>query len=94
MTTLHEAGPPRPVDLPPLQEGRLYNADETSLYTNRKPLWLKRALCAGHIPGGRLGRKAVWSAQDIRDIVAQATGAPQKRPSRGGGNRTKQRPAA
>lgn len=94
MTTLHDAGPPRPVvDLPPLQEGRLYDADETSLYVNQDSLWLKRALRAGRIPGGRLGRKAVWSAQDIRDIVAQATGAPQKRPSRGGG-RAKQRPAA
>ncbi|MBL1100091.1 hypothetical protein [Streptomyces coffeae] len=83
--TGNEHGPPAVVALPPLHDDRLYSAEEVSQYTGAKPQWLKRALRSQMIPGGYLGRNPVWTAQHIRDLIAQ-THEPQKRPSRGGGN--------
>lgn len=83
--TANELGRPAVVELPPLQDDRLYSAEEVSQYTGAKPQWLKRELRGESIPGGYLGRNPVWTATHIRQLIAQ-THEPQKRPSRGGGN--------
>ncbi|GAA4705458.1 hypothetical protein [Streptomyces youssoufiensis] len=82
--TANATGSPTVVELPPLQEGRLYSADETSQYVLAKAQWLKRELKKEAIPGGYLGRTPCWTADDIRELI-QLTRAPQKREPRGGG---------
>ncbi|MFD7554180.1 hypothetical protein ACFV9E_06520 [Streptomyces sp. NPDC059835] len=80
------SSPPTVEELPPLQEGRLYKAEETSQYVPMSPNWLKRAAGADKIQHTRVGRFIFWNAQNIRDISA---GVPHQ-PSHG----STRRPAA
>lgn len=65
------SSPPTAIEeLPPLQDDRLYDADETSLYVKKSARWLKRAAGADEIQHTRVGRSVRWSAKNIRDITA------------------------
>lgn len=75
MKTLDETRPVAIVELPPLQDDRLYKAEEAAPYVNVEPRFLKRAAAADTIQHTYVGRFPRWSAQNIRDIVA---GAPHK----------------
>lgn len=80
MTTPHETGPPILIEeLPPLQDHRLYTADEVAPYVGVAPRFLKRAAAADQIQHTYVGRFPRWSAQHVRDIVAGVPHQPQRR---------------
>lgn len=84
------SSPPTAVkELPPLQEHRLYDADETSLYVKKSANWLKRAAGADKIQHTRVGRSVRWSARNIRDITAGVEHQPSH-----GSSRNSSKPAA
>lgn len=77
------SSPPTAIEeLPPLQDDRLYDADETSQYVKKSPRWLKRAAGADEIQHTRLGRSVRWSAKNIRDITAGVKHTPSHGTSR------------
>lgn len=83
MTSPHETGPPTLIEeLPPLQEDRLYAAEEAAPYIGVKPNWLKRAAGADRVQHTSVGRFKRWSAQNIRDIVAGAPHQPSRQARR------------
>jgi hypothetical protein len=73
-----------PVELPPLRDDVLYDAEQTSQYVGRTPIWLKRAARADEIPAIKSGRFWKWNARQIRSIVAGEPHVParRRRPSR------------
>lgn len=83
MTSPHETGPPALIEeLPPLQDDRLYTAEEAAPYVGVTKNWLQRAAGADriqHVPVGRFKR---WSAQNIRDIVAGVPHQPSRQARR------------
>lgn len=80
MTTPHETGPG--VDLPPLQDDRLYTAEDAAPYISVEPRFLKRGAAADTIQHTYVGRFPRWSAQNIRDIVAGVPHQPTRRRAR------------
>lgn len=83
MTSPHETGPPTLIEeLPPLQEDRLYAAEEAAPYIGVKPNWLKRAAGADRVQHTSVGRFKRWSAQNIRDIVAGVPHQPSRQSRR------------
>ncbi|MCX4801718.1 hypothetical protein OG594_08650 [Streptomyces sp. NBC_01214] len=77
------SSPPTAIEeLPPLQDDRLYDADETSLYVKKSARWLKRAGGADEIQHTRVGRSVRWSAKNIRDITAGVKHTPSHGTSR------------
>jgi hypothetical protein len=78
--TVDATGPTPVVELPPLQDDRLYTAEEISPYVGVGPRFLKRAASADTIQHTYLGRFPRWSAQHVRDIVAGVPHEPSRRP--------------
>ncbi|WP_331445808.1 hypothetical protein [Streptomyces xanthochromogenes] len=68
--TLDETALMAVVELPPLQEDRLYTAEQAAPYVNVSVRFLKRAAGEDAIHHTRLGRFRRWSAQNIRDITS------------------------
>lgn len=79
------SSPPTAIkELPPLQDDRLYTADEASPYVSMSANWLKRAAGADRVQHTRLGRSVRWSAKNIRDITAGVPHTPTHGSSRTG----------
>lgn|GEM_PF-5678160 len=86
------SSPPSAIEeLPPLQNDRLYTADEASRYVRMSANWLKRAAGADKVQHTRLGRSVRWSAQNIRDITAGVEHRPTHGSSRGPAKRAASR---
>lgn len=62
-------------ELPPLRDDVLYDAQQASQYTRMSVNWLKRAAGSDQVQHTPVGRFKLWSAQNIRDIIA---GVPHK----------------
>lgn len=83
MSTPHEIGPPTLIEeLPPLQEDRLYTAEEAAPYVGVTANWLKRSAGSDRVQHTPVGRFKRWSAQNIRDIVAGVPHQPSRHPRR------------
>lgn len=80
--TLDETARMAVVELPPLQEGRLYTAEQAAPYVNVSARYLKRAAGEDAIHHTRIGRFRRWSAQDIRDITSGVPYVPPKKKTR------------
>lgn len=57
-------------ELPPLHEDVLYDAEQAGQYIGHSDIWMKRAARSGQIPARQVGRTWMWSAANIRSIVA------------------------
>lgn len=77
--TVDVTGPTPVVELPPLQDDRLYTAEEIAPYVGVQPRFLKRAAAADSIQHTYLGRFPRWSARHVRDIVAGVPHTPSRR---------------